>query len=786
MVPFAFASIIAAAIAVNAQHSDPSYLLFIPIILTTLIAAVILRGKRKLISFILAILCAASVEYLLAVHAIDRVEEISKLASDGELALCEGMIDCDPSLKEWGASADVELSSCGGSSVAGKIRLSIPSRGGDLRSGDIIRFSGRLKLPREYKDPGVFSYRKYLVAKGIGATATAKGSVEKIGDGGGSHVFGDGRRAVESAIDGVAGGDRGAILKAISVGGMDEISDTLRDDFSISGLAHLLSISGLHVAYVALFIYHISRLIFGSFPRLIVRYPLKGIAAFVSIPAVWCYVAMSSFQIAAVRSAIMITIYLIATIIWQRQELLNTLALAVVAILAVTPTAVCDVSFQLSASAVAGIILISPPIILWLKGKFGKGGVFSCSILWLATPMAVSFAAMTSTIPIVAYYFNMTSFIGLISNVIAVPFTGLFLMPVIAAAAVAIPISASLAAGIWKLAAIFAGILIQVAELFSRMGASSVIYWSPSSLEIVIFYLALIILLAWRRIPFARVIAVALAIIWFADIAYWRILPLISKDLEMSMIDVGQGESIFIRFPGGRSMIIDGGGIKGSSFDIGRKVVVPTLLAQGVHKIDRALLTHPHFDHYHGLPPVLDLFDVDRLWTNGLAAPDQESGDWDEFISKVKAAGKEIEVVGEDLEFVEEGAKVRIIRPPWKGEGDLNDSSLICDITYGSTRMLLMGDLSSGGEKKMVEMGFGLSANLLKVGHHGSRDGSSQEFLNVIRPEIALISVGAGNRYHLPNAQTLARISDIGAKVYRTDLDGLIRVKSDGKRIMKK
>ncbi|MGE5392054.1 MAG: MBL fold metallo-hydrolase [Deltaproteobacteria bacterium] len=244
--------------------------------------------------------------------------------------------------------------------------------------------------------------------------------------------------------------------------------------------------------------------------------------------------------------------------------------------------------------------------------------------------------------------------------------------------------------------------------------------------------------------------------------------------LQVHFIDVGQGDAILVVAPGGQAMLVDGGdGEYGQT-------VVDYLNSQGIKRLAVLVATHPHADHTGGLPAVLDRFPVDRVYmprvTNNT---DQFAG----FLTAIKRQGLKINTARAGIKIPFPGAEAVFLAPNSQGYENLNDYGAVIKISYIKTSFLLTGDASEVSEGEMLASGMALKCNVLKVGHHGSSSATIPEFVQAVSPQYAVIMCGAGNDYGHPHRETLEAISQVGAKVYRTDLAGNIVMESDGDEI---
>ena len=252
--------------------------------------------------------------------------------------------------------------------------------------------------------------------------------------------------------------------------------------------------------------------------------------------------------------------------------------------------------------------------------------------------------------------------------------------------------------------------------------------------------------------------------------------------LKVTFLDVGEADSIFIQFPYGGNMLIDGG--QGGRYDAGRRALTPYFRKHGIRRIDAILLTHPHDDHVGGLPTVLRNFKVGLVLDSGQP---HTSYSYEEFLGLVEERRIPYRVVKAGTRIRGyEGAEIHILNPPptlLEGtRSDLNNNSVVLKIIYGKTSLLLSADIEAEAEERLLSYGHWLKATVIKVPHHGSRSSSSQPFLELVDPEVAIISVGRRNPFHHPSSVVLKRYQEMGIKTYRTDRQGAVIFTSDGRK----
>jgi competence protein ComEC len=257
-----------------------------------------------------------------------------------------------------------------------------------------------------------------------------------------------------------------------------------------------------------------------------------------------------------------------------------------------------------------------------------------------------------------------------------------------------------------------------------------------------------------------------------------------SPDLRITMIDVGQGESLLIEFPGRKTMVIDGGGLAASPFDVGDRVVSPVLWRKGITRIDYLVLTHPHPDHLDGLVALARNFRIGEFW-EGLPAADE--GIYAALLRSLPAQAVRRRC-GRGTHAEVGLVTVDVLHPPRAGADAgpvpaANENSLVIKMTIAGTSFLFMGDAGPETERGLLRSGIDLESTVLKAGHHGSAASTSADFLAAIKPRLVLVSVGEGNTYGFPSPAFLARCSASGAEVLRADLDGAVEIRADGRTL---
>jgi competence protein ComEC len=459
------------------------------------------------------------------------------------------------------------------------------------------------------------------------------------------------------------------------------------------------------------------------------------------------FAAVVGPQPSVLRAAIMATLVLGALLVERDASVLNSLALAALVILALRPGDLRDPGFQLSFAATAGIVVAPLP-----RGL-------------IAGAIGVSLAAELAVLPITLVHFNQLSLIGPLANLGAVPLAGV--TTIVGLAGVGASWVAS-AAGEVLLNATWPVLLaLRALVAVAATPAWALVHLPAPSAPAVLCYAAgLLLALAWWRLRperprlAGRLGLLALALVALAvGIGAWPLVRPPDGRLRILVLDVGQGDAIVVETPAGRTLLIDAGSGGPMRLDAGERVVAPVLWNRGVLRLSAAVTTHDDQDHAGGIAAIRKLFTIGEAWT----------------AEELRAAPR---VIG--------GVRLTALdRPDELGDRrrSRNDDALALRVDYGLVSFLLASDITAATEAQLVAAGAPLAATVLKVAHHGSRGSSTADFLRAVRPLAAVVSVGARNPYGHPSPETLARLAEVGATVYRTDRDGAVVLETDGRRL---
>lgn len=646
-------------------------------------------------------------------------------------------------------------------------------------AGRVVSASVRLRRPHNFGNPGGFDSVSHFRRRGVVVLGFIKSprvmTVEPLPIRGSVALFLRRRfDRILSRIDGHEGSDLsipGSVLRASLLGGRAGLSEETERALVASGVYHVLAISGLQVAVLGGCLFVVLR-------RLAIP---EGWAVSIALVAtiVYGHVATSS---PSVRRAVFTAILAgAARIIHRRTPGIAQLATIALLGLALHPLDLFDPGFQLTFGATAGILLFAPRLRSRIQARWGLSSLVSASL-----------AAQGATLFLVAYWFHRVVPYGLASNLLAVPLgsiavvLGILVLPVDL-------LSERASSAIGTLAEIAVRCLLAVASVPVEGTVLSFRVAPPGPLTLGAVSLSLLILAGSRRKrslvagAFLFVLAACTLVMQGAlgpgtpDIP--SVLPGGSRGgvasssaaLTIDVLDVGQGDAILVGFPDGETMLVDGGGIPGSSFDIGARVLAPELERRGLFRLGRIVLTHAHEDHGGGLREILRSFEVGEL-----LSPDALEGTLREDLeTAARSRGTRALRIRRGYTIREGDTTITCLAPfPGAMDGP-NSDSLVLRVAHGTRSIVLTGDIGAATETRLVAAGLG-PADVLKVPHHGSARSSSRSFLSALSPRVAIISVGDANRFGHPSRETLGRLAEQHALVLRTDRDGCIKVALEG------
>ena len=681
-------------------------------------------------------------------------------------------------------------------SLRRRIKLTWREPDDDVWAGDQIVFRATLRAPMGSLNPRGFDYASYVERQGIEAVGTVTGP-EAV------HVLPlatesnwwwrswgqiDRWRGVirEKAIRSLAQPACGLFL-GIVIGDRGYVQEDLQEWFMTTGTIHLLSISGSHLGLIAV-------VVFGAIRRGLTILPaltLLGLSRFVAptrvaILCTWLvvtfYALLAGAELATMRAWVMICLGLATIWIGSERHLLHALAGAAFLILLHDPRAIGDISFQLSFLSVLAIIWVvaapsrpdHPDEQAGTKWKVWSRHIREAVVLGAAVTLV--------TTPLVGWYFNQVPWLGLVTNLVAVPFTGMILVPLGLLSAL---VTLVIVTGDLPLVFVQERLLewmVHALHWCATLPGSDWRVPAPALWEMAAFYFGVLFVVGAIGVRYHRAIGMVLVLMasggWvlsgvpIADGDRWRV----------TFLDVGQGDSALIQFPDGKTVLIDGGR-KYERFDMGRSVIAPFLLNQGIRRLDYIIATHPQQDHVGGLPWMIRHLDVGAYWHTGIERPEPIFKELRQAVVE-RQVQEHVATRGEEV-VGGESCPLTVLSPIGEEEDGrtlqslsgtfLNNQSVVVQFTCGGQSILFAADMETDGLRRLAAMGQD-PVTVLKVPHHGARSSLARDWIALVRPRYAVFSVGRHNSYGHPVPDVVEAYSTIGSEVTRTDRDGAIIV----------
>ncbi len=682
----------------------------------------------------------------------------------------------------WAGPCACPLVTHGGvvATVAGDLAL---AHLGEWRAGRRVRMTATVRRPRLFRNLGSPDARAELVRRRAALVASVKSAllVEVVARGSiASEVAAAIRARARAALRraaGPGGAEAAAIGTAVLVGDRAGLDVALQQQLQRAGTYHVIAISGGNIALFTVVVLAVA--------RILTRRHRRGLlAAGVVLVA---YAAVVGGGASVLRATGMALVGMAAQALDQRGAALNVLALTAGVLLAVDPVLAFDVGFWLTTAATAGIMLGLPP------PAVGESRLRA----WTRTLLLTSVWAELALLPIVAGVFQQVTLAGLVLSAVAIP--GMAVAQLAGAGAVVVDMVAPVLLPVFGLALRGGSALVtESARLTDLVPWASWRVPPPGPGAVVVYYGVLAAWL-WARHPLrdtlraARVrgftrVALPAVVVWVA-VAPVSLVAWPTGDLRVTTFDVGQGDAMLVQFPNGRRLLVDAAGVAGDGRDLGERVVGPALRARGIRQVDYLLVTHADADHIGGAVSLVREFAPREVWTGIPVEGDAATAALREAADAARAGWRRL-AAGAAVEIA--GVVVQVLHPApadWERQRVRNDDSVVVAVTLDGVRLVLTGDIGAavepdvGGAAEREGAARGASITVLKVAHHGSAGGTTSAFLAQLSPVVALVSAGAGNPFGHPAMAVLERLRAVGADVWRTDRDGEITVRTDGRAV---
>jgi competence protein ComEC len=643
----------------------------------------------------------------------------------------------------------------------------------ELKPAQKVKLNGYYYKGRQRRNPGEFDYDAYLKSKEIlGILSINDINAVSIIDQRSSLVSNtihQVRKSIDNQIKKYNSPETAALLRGLLLADRGEIKYQTKNQFINAGVVHVLSVSGLHVGYIVL----IFLVLFGRM-NFIVRSVL-------TIAGLLCYMFLAGVSPPVFRATVMSIVFIAAFLSNRSTNIFNSISIAALIILLINPNELYNPGFQLSFSAVMAMAIILPYMTQMIDGWNINNKYFKNILLFLA----VSISAQIGTLPFTFLYFNKFSVVGVIANLLVIPAIGVIIAAAIATLLFSIMIPL-VAFYLGQATSILSEWTIDLIKFSGELTFSFVSVTNYSILDLIIFYLLLTIFLFYIvRFESIR----SKIILFFIVIANGFILSSLDDSellpdnyLSILMIDVGQGDSFLIKFPKGQTALVDAGNTT-ITFDNGERVIIPLLNYLGIKKIDYGIVTHIDSDHYGGFVSLILEEKIAEIIKPEIDSTVDKDVRFEEFIKgrniPITYFQEEKKTLGDAAIYFLYGDKIKYLA----GESTNNRSALF-KLVYGETSFLFTGDVESDVEKYYSNKyrNF-LDSEVLKVGHHGSKTSTSEEFLNLISPKLSLISAGFKNKFGHPVLEIMERLKHSGSAILRTDIQKAILLRSDGKHV---
>ena len=663
----------------------------------------------------------------------------------------------------------------------------------DLVPGDELVIRAKLSRPYSFANPGGFDYAAFLASQNIRVIgrinstsqilplSQEKSWLHKL-----IYLPENIRLSIRNHMTQILPAKESGIYRALLIGDRSGLDQETLEAFKASGTMHILAISGMHLSLVASLLFLIFYFLARRSQYLMLRMSCKKLALLATIPPLTFYTLLAGAQTPVLRSLIMVLVFILAFCVHRQRAPFTTLSCAALLILLINPTSLFTVSFQLSFVAVASLILILPYLHNIMKQKRSQtdehkpSGPFFRLSQWIIAALLVSVTATIGTAPLLLHSFNRISTVGPVANILLEPLLCLWSLPFGLMAIVVHFFDLTASGYLLQIGSFGIKAAILITDFFKRYEYTTL--WLPTPpLTLIILYFSSLGL-CFSNISRNKSISLFLGTALLFIIPPQHYLKTFSTTSELVFLDVGQGSSTLVTFPGGKNALIDGGGASSSKFNIGESVIAKYLWHRGITHLETIVITHPDADHYNGIPFLLKRFRPDTLWINGEPGHDEEYTELIELARKLKIA---IKTPKDNIILLKtnELTLSNVSNPFLNSElipnvtSESNDKSLILHLKGKSFSCLLTGDISTRVEHALVQNKTDLKSSILLSSHHGSKTSNSEEFIAAVNPKQIVVSAGRFKPMHFPSPELrsiclkknipLLVTSEIGAIMFR-------------------
>ena len=608
-----------------------------------------------------------------------------------------------------------------------------------INYGDLIYLEGKLEIPKIATNYKGFDYRQYLKTQKIQGIVIAD-NVKILKAKYKNNLIYQIQKKIKAIIKEKLPSETGDLLLAILLGDKKDLSEQIQINFKNSNLSHMLAVSGAHVSYIIVGLTYITQnSIMGK---------RKGRVFCIFFLII--FMAITNFTPSVTRACIMAILTLVSEILYKKADIYTNISISALIILLYNPYSLLDLGFKLSFGGTIGIVIF----MRFIKKKQEEPKLLN----YIKQMALVSICANIIIIPIIMNNFNTVSLTFLVSNILASPILAIIVIVGFSIIIISI-ISHSLSNLLVFWLNPILNLLIKISSFCSKLPFAKILVVTPYIFNIIFYYTIILYLVNYNNLKqfIKKKTVILLSIILILSNFIFYILP---QDLKIYFIDVGQGDSTLIVTPSKKTILIDGGGSE--SFDVGEKVLLPYLLDRRIRKIDYIMISHFDTDHCKGIFTVIENLKVKNIIISKQA---EKSENYKKF--KEIVANKKINII-----LVKAGDKIKIDKyiyfkilfPTEKliMQNPLNNNSIVSQLNYKSFKMLFTGDIEEIAEKEILNLQKDkLKSTILKVAHHGSNTSSTQEFINSVKPELALIGVGKNNTFGHPSECVVEKLRDL-------------------------
>ena len=782
-------------------------LLSIVLVIVCIIMYAITSDVRKCVIYV-----CISVVGIMQIHILENNYNGISSKIPEEVTI-KALITSNANEKEYKYTYTVTVSEINGKKLEKSIQLMLNIKKNKIKKdapkfGNIVEITGTYEEPNTARNYKGFDYRQYLKSRNIYGTIDCEKyeiiATNKINVA--SNIVNYVQNNIKENMFNILDEEQSALCVGILIGDREKISDITEDNFKKSNLTHMLAVSGSHITYIIVAL------------TTILSKTNRKFSLIITIFFLLFFTVLTGFTASVLRASIMGIITLLASILHRKSDTINNLGISSIIILIYNPYLLVDAGFLLSYAGTIGIILFSKKIsngISIIVNKINPNllnieqnnnskiffvkSIIEKIILYVISSLSLTLSANIVIIPIMAYMFSTISFTFWISNILAGPVMEVVTIFgfIVYFISIIFPILAQFLGIALNL---LLTVLLKIAEISSKIPGASIYIKTPSIYMCVIYYLIIYILFNMQAIKqiirkkaIFRLYAIKakkqrkniLVIAILFTILVNSIIYVTDKNIKIYFVDVGQGDCTLIQTSGRKNVLIDGGGSEFGSFDVGKSTLLPYLLDRGITKIDYMMISHFDSDHIGGLFYIMENLRVDNIIISKQGESSENLKKFIEILqSNIRGSKNKTNIIlvkkGDNIK-IDNSSYFEILFPEEELINDniLNNNSIVAKFVSNNFKMLFTGDIEEIAENRLCELYKStnkLQADIIKVAHHGSKTSSTLNFLELVKPKIALIGVGENNNFGHPNDAVLKRIKDLGAHIYRTDQMGEISI----------